>query len=89
MALLEVKDLKLYYMTKNGYNKAVDGISFSVEKGKSLGIVGESGCGKSTAVKGIIQVMPKSAQITGGEILFEGENLPDMTRKKIREIQWN
>jgi len=88
MALLEVKDLRIYYETSKGMNQAVDGISFSVDEGKSICLVGESGCGKSTTVNGIIQVMPKNAKIISGEIIFNGEDLLKISNKRLKEIQW-
>ena len=88
MALLEVKDLKVYYKTNKGPNKAVDGVSFELEQGDSIGLVGESGCGKSTLVKGIIRVMSKNAQIESGEVIFDGQDLTKLSEDKIREIRW-
>ena len=88
MALLEIKNLKIHYQTSKGTNKAVDGLSFSLEEGTSIGLVGESGCGKSTLVKGIIQVMPGNAEISQGEILYNGEDLLQVSKKRLKAIQW-
>jgi peptide/nickel transport system ATP-binding protein len=88
MALLEIKDLKIHYITSRGMNKAVDGVSFDLEQGESLGIVGESGCGKSTLVKGIIKVMPNNARIANGSVLFEGQDLVQLPEDKIRSVRW-
>jgi len=89
MSLLEVKNLKIYYHTKLGINKAVDGISFDLQKGQSLGMVGESGCGKTTAAKGIIKVMDQNAYIAEGKIYFNGENLVENSEMQMRSVRWN
>src|SRR5436190_2123875 len=75
MALLEVTDLKTYFKTDDGIVKAVDGVTFSVEKGKTLGIVGESGCGKSVTCLTIMGLNPKRTAITSGQALFKGNDL--------------
>ena len=88
MAMLEVNDLEVYYETEDGPVKAVDGVSFEIEKGENLGIVGESGCGKSTLAKAIIGILPKNGYINGGEILFEGEDLTELPGKRRRKLRW-
>ena len=76
MNLLEVKDLKTYFYTDAGCAKAVDGVSFSLEKGKVLGIVGESGCGKSVTSLSIMGLVdPITGRNEGGEILFKGQDI--------------
>src|SRR5207247_9183136 len=75
MALLEVKDLKTHFRTDDGIVKAVDGVTFSVEKGQTLGIVGESGSGKSVTCLTIMGLNAKRHTISSGEALFTGENL--------------
>jgi oligopeptide transport system ATP-binding protein len=73
MALLDIQDLRTYFHTREGVVRAVDGVSFLLEKGKTLGIVGESGCGKSVTALSIMGPIPKPpARIEGGSILFEG-----------------
>lgn len=89
MSLLEVKNLKIYYHTKLGINKAVDGISFNLQNGQSLGLVGESGCGKTTAARGIIRVMDQNAYIAEGKIYFKGENLIENSEMQMRNVQWS
>jgi oligopeptide transport system ATP-binding protein len=85
MALLEVNDLKTYFYTREGVVQAVDGITFTVEKGQTLGIVGESGCGKSVTALSIMGLIPKPpAKIAGGEVLFAGR---DLTKLKDHEMQ--
>ncbi|WP_040657396.1 ATP-binding cassette domain-containing protein, partial [Orenia marismortui] len=74
--ILEVKDLKTHFFLDKGVVKAVDGVSFSINKGETLGIVGESGSGKSVTSASIMQLIPTPpGKIVGGEINFKGENL--------------
>lgn len=76
MSLLEVKDLKTYFYTDSGVAKAVDGVTFSLDKGKTLGIVGESGCGKSVTAMALMGLLPpQTARIDGGEIRFADRDL--------------
>ena len=88
MALLDVQDLKTYYSTLRGSVKAVEGVNFQVEKGKALGLAGESGCGKTTVALSILRILPLGGKILGGKILFKGEDLvrlkEDEMRKKVR-----
>jgi len=87
MALLEVKDLKTYFRTDDGIVKAVDGVSFSVEKGKTLGIVGESGCGKSVTCLTIMGLNNRRNTISSGEALWKGRNLIGMHPRELRSIR--
>ena len=89
MALLEVNDLRTHFKTDDGIVKAVDGVSFSVEKGKTLGIVGESGSGKSVSCLTIMGLNPKRSAIISGEALFKGENLLTAPPKRLRDIRGN
>ena len=90
MSLLEVKDLKTYFYTDAGCAKAVDGVSFSLDKGKVLGIVGESGCGKSVTSLSIMGLVdPVTGRHEGGEILFHGEDLSKLSEKEKRKIRGN
>jgi peptide/nickel transport system ATP-binding protein len=89
MALLDVKDLKTHFRTDDGIVKAVDGVSFSVEKGKTLGIVGESGCGKSVTCLTIMGLNPRRNTISSGEALWKGENLLTMSQRRLRDIRGN
>jgi len=87
MRLLEVKSLRTSFITDMGEVRAVDGMSFSVEPGKLLGIVGESGSGKTATVLSIMRLLPASARITSGEILFEGEDLLKLAEHEMRAIR--
>jgi peptide/nickel transport system ATP-binding protein len=89
MALLEVRDLKTYFETDDGIVKAVDGVSFSIDKGKTLGIVGESGSGKSVTCLTIMGLNARKHTITSGEAIFKGKNLIGMKPSQLREIRGN
>ena len=87
MALLEVNDLKTHFRTDDGIVKAVDGVSFSVEKGQTLGIVGESGSGKSVTCLTIMGLNPKANTISSGEALWKGKDLIRMSSRQLRNIR--
>jgi peptide/nickel transport system ATP-binding protein len=89
MALLEVKDLRTHFRTDDGIVKAVDGVNFEVEKGKTLGIVGESGCGKSVTCLTIMGLNPARNTISSGEALFKGEDLLAMPKRRLRDVRGN
>jgi len=90
MSLLEVKELKTYFYTDAGVGKAVDGVSFSLEKGKVLGIVGESGCGKSVTSLSIMRLVDTTTgKYEGGEILFEGKDILKISEKEMRKLRGN
>ena len=81
--ILDVKNLKKYFKTPSGMLHAVDDVSFSIERGRTLGIVGESGCGKSTTGRAILRLM----EPTSGEVLFEGKNIPALKEKEMHEMR--
>ncbi len=83
MALLELKDLHTYFTTKRGIVKAVNGVSYAVDQGKTLGVVGESGCGKSVSAMSILKLLDGNGYIDSGEIFFKGREL---TRLSIDEM---
>jgi peptide/nickel transport system ATP-binding protein len=89
MALLDVNDLKTYFRTDDGIVKAVDGVTFSVDKGKTLGIVGESGCGKSVTCLTIMGLNNRKMTISSGEALWKGKNLIGMPPRQLRDIRGN
>jgi len=88
--LFEVRDLKMYYeIIGKGLVRAVDGVSFSLERGETLGIVGESGCGKSSLALTILRLLPANAKVLGGEVLLDGVNILKMDLEKFRrEVRW-
>ena len=89
MALLEVKDLRTSFFTPAGEVKAVNGISFMLERGKVLGIVGESGSGKSVTAYSIMQILADTGKIIGGSIKLDGEELVGAGEKVMKTVRGN
>ena len=88
MALLEVNDLRTHFFTREGTVRAVDGVSFAVEKGRTLGIVGESGCGKSVTALSIMGLIPKPpAKIVSGSVVYDGQNLTSLSERKLEDLR--
>jgi oligopeptide/dipeptide ABC transporter ATP-binding protein len=87
--MLEVKNLKTEFRTEDGSFLAVDDVSFQVQNGKTLGIVGESGCGKSVTSLSILRLIQNPGRIVGGEILFNGKNLLKLSDEEMRQIRGN
>jgi oligopeptide/dipeptide ABC transporter ATP-binding protein len=88
MPLLEVNDLQTHFFTRDGVVRAVDGVSFTVDVGRTLGIVGESGCGKSVTALSIMGLIPKPpAKIVGGHVLFEGRDLTTLSEKQLEDVR--
>ena len=85
--LLEVRDLRTQFTTREGVVKAVDGVSFELHSGETLGIVGESGCGKSVTALSIMRLVPRPGRIVGGEVLFEGRDLTKLTDAQMQEVR--
>jgi peptide/nickel transport system ATP-binding protein len=89
MSLLDVRNLSIDYLCVDGTPlHAVDDVSLSLERGRSLGIVGESGCGKTTAMLGILRLLPAEGRIVGGEALFEGSDLFSLTESGMQAVRW-
>src|SRR5579875_196215 len=87
--LLEVQDLVVDYPVPNGVVRAVNHISFDIHPGEIVGLAGESGCGKSTAAHAILRLLRPPARISGGHILFQGEDLVNMSPDEMRKFRWN
>ena len=88
--LLEVNNLRTYFHTDDGTARSVDGVSFTVDRGETLGIVGESGCGKSVTALSIMGLIPDPpGKIEGGEILFDGKNLLEFSDDEMRHVRGN
>lgn len=88
--LVEFKGLKTYFYTEEGIVKAVDGVSFNIRPGETVGVVGESGCGKSVTAMSLMRLIPNPpGKIAGGEILFKGQNVLDLSDEDMRKIRGN
>ncbi len=86
-ALLDIKNLKTYFYTYNGIVKAVDGINLYVHREEVLGIVGETGCGKSVAVRSLLKLVPDPGRIVSGRVLLDGEDIMALKEKQLRAIR--
>ena len=89
MSLLEVKDLTIHYCTEDGDVKAVNGISFAVDQGKTLGLVGETGAGKTTTALGILRLVPEPGKILSGSIAYKGQDILQMSEKEVQDLRGN
>ncbi len=88
MALIEVDHLKTYFDTRSGTVRAVDDVSWKLEKGESLGLAGESGCGKTTTALSIIRLLPKNGHIADGHVQYAGRDLATIKESELRKIRW-
>jgi len=89
MALLEIENLQTHFRTRDGVNRAVDGVSFTVEAGETLAIVGESGCGKSVTASSVLRLIPEPPGKIKGSIRFEGVDLLKLDERAMRDIRGN
>ena len=89
MNILEVKNLNMSYKTIDGMVEAVKNISFSVKEGESFGLVGESGCGKTSVAMSLLQLQADNGEITSGEIIFNGKDIVGLNESELREIRWS
>jgi peptide/nickel transport system ATP-binding protein len=90
MAILEVRNLSVNYLTDEGNALfAVDDVSFSLEQGQSLGLVGESGCGKTTAMLGVLRLLPAEGRIVSGEVVYDGVDLLRLSEPEMRKYRWD
>lgn len=87
--VLEIKELKSYFYTEKGVARAVDGVNITIPKGKIIGLVGESGCGKSMTARSIMGLLKYPGKIAGGSILFEGKDLAKLPERELRKICGN
>ena len=85
--LLEVRDLRTSFFTDAGEVRAVDGVSFAVEPGKLMGLVGESGSGKTVSVLSVMRLLPESARVVGGAVMFEGRDLLELSEPEMRAVR--
>jgi len=89
MPVLEVQDLRTYFTTLRGPVKAVDGVSFTVERAEAVGLAGESGCGKTTTALSVLKILPSNGRVISGKILFKGMDIVKLTEDEMRrKIRW-
>ena len=88
MVMLDVQDLTTHYLTIRGPVRAVDEVSFQVNKGEMMGLAGESGCGKTTVALSILKILPLGGKILGGKILFKDSDLTKLKETEMRKIRW-
>jgi peptide/nickel transport system ATP-binding protein len=89
MALLEIKNLQVHFRTPDGVNRAVDGVSFHINEGETLAVVGESGCGKSVTAMSILRLIPEPPGKIAGSIRFQGKELLQLSEREMRGIRGN
>jgi peptide/nickel transport system ATP-binding protein len=90
MSALDVRDLSIQYITNDGVAlQAVEGVSFTLEQGRSLGLVGESGCGKTTVMLSLLRLLPEAGRIVSGQILFEGRDLLQISEREMQSVRWH
>ena len=85
--ILQVVDLTMHYLTRQGEVKAVDGVSFDLERGQVLGLVGESGCGKTSVAMSLMKLLPDNARLIGGQVLLDGQDLLAMGEDQVRKYR--
>jgi len=88
MPLLDVRNLTMHYVTKMGDVHAVDDVTFAIEHGEAIGLVGESGCGKTSIALTLLRLLPDNAKFLGGQVLFEGVDLTRLPEGEMRRIRW-
>ena len=86
--VLDVKNLKVYYQTPTGDVRAVDDISFQIYEGEIVGLVGESGCGKTTTAMAILRLVQPPGRITGGTIMLDGVDIASLSDRELRDVRW-
>src|SRR5215469_7407133 len=87
VALLEVENLQTHFRTPDGVNRAVDGVSFKIEAGQTLAVVGESGCGKSVTAMSILRLIPEPPARIAGSIRFKGRELLSLPEEEMRKVR--
>ena len=87
--VLKVDNLNMHYETSEGNVTAVKDVSFSINKGESFGLVGESGCGKTSVAMSLLQLQADNAKISSGSIILDGQDLVGLTENELRKVRWN
>src|SRR5258708_31992100 len=85
---LSVEDLEVFYETRRGPIRAVDGVSFSIQRNERFGFIGESGCGKTTTMMAVLRLIKPPGKIQSGRILLDGRNILEMGKEELRQTRW-
>src|SRR5881628_4169891 len=88
MPVLQLENLTTNYRILRGWVKAAENVSFEIEKGQALGLVGESGCGKTTIALSILRILPPGARIRSGKIIFDGADIIPYNDAEMRKVRW-
>src|SRR5437899_5025764 len=88
MSVLQLEGVTTHYRTLRGWVRAAENVSFEVEKGEAMGLVVESGCGKTTVALSILKILPSGARIRHGKIIFDGRDLVPLSDSEMRKIRW-
>ncbi len=88
MAMLKVHDLDVEYIVGHSVVRAVRNVCFTIDEGRNLGIVGESGCGKTTVAKAVMRLLPRNGRVSRGRVLFEGQDLLQLDDAQMRSLRW-
>src|SRR5437016_10839724 len=86
--VLDVQHLTTHYRTLRGWVRAVEDVSFKIEKGQALGLAGESGCGKTTVAMSLLKILPRGGVIRRGRVVFDGTDLVPLSEASMRKIRW-
>ncbi|MFP4051344.1 MAG: ATP-binding cassette domain-containing protein, partial [Thermoplasmata archaeon] len=87
--VLKIEDLNVGYETYRGRSSVIKNLNLEVQKGEKIGIIGESGCGKTTTMKTINRILPRNARITSGKVFFNGKNILEMNKKELINLRRN
>src|SRR5690349_11136691 len=89
MPVLEVRDLQMAYRLRHAEVRAVDGVSFSLERGQTMGLVGESGSGKTSVAYCLLRLLPRNANVRGGQVRLDGQDILAISEAEMRKLRWN
>src|SRR5215207_112116 len=87
--VLKVEDLQVFYWSKRGPIRAVDGVSFTIQRNERFGFIGESGCGKTTTMMAVLRLIKPPGEIVNGRIILDGRNILEMDDEELRLTRWS
>src|SRR5437763_13474930 len=86
--VLTVEDLQVFYWTRRGPIRAVDGVSFTIQRNERFGFIGESGCGKTTTMMAVLRLIKPPGKIENGRIMLDGRNILELEKEELRQTRW-